>query len=78
MPVDNEKLRGIQYTATMALLILAFIFVPAVLVVSRPSGEMSLLAGIGCSAMCIGLARNSWMKHSKLSISSIADRGGSK
>ena len=75
MPVSNEKPTGTSYTATAALLILGFIFVPAVFIVSRPVGDMSLLAAIVCSAICIGLARNCWMTGSQLSISSIACRG---
>ena len=77
MLVANEKPTGTDYTATVALLILAFIFVPAVLVISRPVGDVSLLAAIGCSAICIGLARMNWMKSSQLSICSITDRGKS-
>ena len=78
MPVANEKSTGTSYTATAALLILTFIFVPAVLIVSRPVGDMSLLAAIVCSAICIGLARNSWITRSRLSICSIACRGGNR
>jgi uncharacterized membrane protein len=78
MPVANESPTGTSYTATAALLILAFIFVPAVLIVSRPVGDMSLLAAIVCSAICIGLARNGWMARSQLSIYSIACRGGNQ
>lgn len=78
MPVVNEKPTGTSYTATAALLILAFIVVPAVLIVSRPVGDMSVLAAIVCSAICIGLARNRWMTRSQLSICSIACRGGNQ
>jgi hypothetical protein len=75
MPVANEKPTGTNYTAAAALLILALIFIPAVLIVSRPFGDMSLFAAIGCSAICIALARNNWTKSSQLSIPSIADLG---
>ena len=78
MPVGNEEPTGTSYTATAALLILAFVFVPAVLIVSRPVGDMSLLAAMVCSAICIGLARSSWMTRSQLSICSIACRGGNQ
>jgi hypothetical protein len=74
MPGD-EKTTGINYTAVAALLILAFIFIPAVLIVSRPFRDVSLLAAIGCSVICVGLARSSWRKSSQLSIPSIAERG---
>jgi hypothetical protein len=71
MLVANEKPTGTNYTATAALLVLAFIFIPAVLIASRPFGDVSLSAAIGCSAICIGLARMNWKKSSQLSISSI-------
>ncbi len=74
-PVANQKPTGTNYTATAALLILAFIFIPAVLIVSRPFGDVSLAAAIGCSAICIGLARINWMKFSRLSMASIGQSG---
>lgn len=77
-PVATEKPTGTNYTATAALLILAFIFIPAVLIVSRPFGDVTLAAAIGCSLICIGLARRNWMKFSRLSIASITDRGTSQ
>lgn len=74
-----ERTTGSNYTATAALLIVAFIFIPAVLIVSRPFSDVSLAAAIGCSVICIGLARMNWMNHSRLSISSISDlRPGKK
>lgn len=69
----GEKTTGTNYTATAALLIVALIFIPAVLIVSRPFSDVSLGAAIGCIVVCIGLARRSWMKSSRLSISSISD-----
>jgi hypothetical protein len=71
----NGKPAGTSYTATAALLILAFIFIPAALIVSRPFGNFALAAAIACSVICIGLARMHWMKSSRLSIGSIVDRG---
>ena len=75
MLVANEKHTGTNYTATVALLIVAFIFIPAILIVSRPFGNVSLALAIACSVICIGLARMNWMKSSQLSISSIAGPG---
>ena len=73
----NEKPIGTSYTATVALLILGFIFIPAVLIVSHPFGYLSLSAAIACSVVCFALAWINWMKFSRLSISSITD-GSSK
>lgn len=75
MLVANENPSGTNYTATAALLIVAFIFIPAVLIVSRPFGDVSLAAAIACSAICVGLARINWMKFSRLSIASISRSG---
>jgi hypothetical protein len=74
----NEKPIGTSYTATAALLILAFIFIPALLIFSRPFGYLSLSAAIACSVICFALAAISWMKFSRLSISSITDGSGKK
>ncbi len=45
MVVANEKPTGTNYTATAALLILAFFFIPAVLIVSRPFGDVLSFGG---------------------------------
>jgi hypothetical protein len=67
-----QKSTGTQYTTTVALLILAFIFSPAVLIVSGPLGYMSVSLAVVCSAACIGLACVNWKKYSDLSVPSIA------
>ena len=73
MLVANEKPTGTNYTATAALLLLAFVFIPAILIASRPIGDFSFAAGIIGSVICVGLARRNWLRSSQLSISSIAD-----
>jgi hypothetical protein len=78
MFVANEKFTGTNYTATAAWLILAFIFIPAVLIASHPFSDVALAAAIACSLICIGLARMNWMNFSQLSIASITDRGAGK
>jgi len=77
MSVANERSTGTSYTATAALLIPAFIFIPAALIVSRPFGDAALAAAIACSLISVGLARMNWMKFSPFSVSSIAVRGTS-
>lgn len=74
----SQKPTGTSYTATAALLILAFIFIPAALFISRPFGDVALAAAIACSTICIGLARMNWMKFSRLSISSVAGSAGAR
>jgi hypothetical protein len=58
------------------LLTVAFIFIPAVLVVSRPFGYVSLSLAIACSALCATLAWVNRKKSSQLSIPSIAIQKG--
>lgn len=77
MLVSSDKPTGTTYTPTATLLIIAFVFIPAALIVSRPFGVVSLSAAVACSAICAGLARMSWTKFSRLSISSIAGQGTS-
>ncbi len=69
---SNQKSTGTRYTTTAGLLIMAFIFCPAVLVASRPVGYVSLTLAIACSALCVILAWVNWKKSSRLTIPSIA------
>lgn len=72
----QQKSTGTGYTATAALLAVAFIFVPALLIVSRPFGYFALSLAIGCSALCATLAWILWRKTSRRSILSIAIQKG--
>ena len=67
----QQKSTGTGYTTTVALLAVAFIFSPAVLMISRPIGYVSLSLAIACSAICLALAWANWKKSSQLSIPSI-------
>ena len=73
---SDQKSTGTRYTTTVALLVMAFIFIPAVLVASRPSGYVSLSLAIACSALCVVFAWANWKKSSQLAIPSIAIQGG--
>lgn len=72
----QQKSTGTSYTITVALLAVAFIFIPAVLVVSRPFGYVFLSLAIGCSALCVIVAWRLWKKWSQVSIPSIASQQG--
>jgi hypothetical protein len=63
----SQQSMGAGYTTTVALLTVAFIFIPAVLVVSRPFGYISLSLAIACSALCVTLAWINWKKSSQFS-----------
>ena len=68
----SHKATGTAYTTTVALLLVAFVFSPVVLVASRPFGYLSLSLAIASSALCVTLAWVSWKRSSQLSIPSIA------
>jgi small-conductance mechanosensitive channel len=70
-----QKSTGTRYTTTVALLTVAFIFSPAILVVLSPVGYVSLSLAIACSVLCVTLAWINWKKSSQLSIPSIAIQG---
>ena len=74
-----QKSTGTRYTMTVALLLVAFIFSPAVLIASRPFGYVSVLLALGCSALCVTLARVNWKRCSQVTIPSFeAPHAGSK
>ncbi len=73
---SDQKPTGTGYTTTVALLIMAFIFIPAVSVASRPVGYIFLSLAGACSALCVVLAWANWKKFAKLSIPSIAVQVG--
>jgi hypothetical protein len=72
---SQQKSTGTGYTTSVALLAVALIFSPAVLIASRPFGYVSLSVAIACSTVCLALAWINWKKSSQLSIPSIAVQG---
>jgi len=71
-----EKSTGTRYTTTFAFLVVAFVFSPAVLIISRPLGVVSVSLAIACSVVCILLAWVNWKRSSQVSIPSIASSDG--
>jgi len=67
----QQKPTGTTYTTTVALLSVAFVFIPAALAFSRPFGYLSLSVAIVCSALCLTFAWLNWKKSSQLTIDSI-------
>lgn len=78
MLIANEKYTGTSYTGTVMLLVMAFIFIPAILIASRPFGYLSISVAIVCSVICTALAWVNWKRSSRLCISSITDQGAKK
>ena len=63
------------YTATIAYLAVALIFIPAVLVASRPLAYSATSLAIGCSVACLALAWANWRKSASVArLSSAAQK----
>jgi hypothetical protein len=60
------------HTTTVAFLAVAFIFSPAILVISRPLGYVSISMAIACSVVCVALAWVNWKRSSPPSRPAIA------
>lgn len=71
----SQKQTGTNYTTTVALLILAIIFSPALWLVSGPMGYPSLILALTGSASCAALAWVNWKKSSELTMPSIENPG---
>jgi hypothetical protein len=72
---SQQKSTGTGYTKTVALLAVAFVFIPGLLLMSRPFGYVSLSLAVACSAICLVMARVNWKKSSQLSMPSIEIQG---
>jgi hypothetical protein len=68
------KSTGRDYTKTVALLVIAVIFIPALLLVSGSSGYLSFSLAISGAAICVAFAWVSWKRSSQLSVASIGTR----
>jgi hypothetical protein len=71
---EQKTYTGTSYTITAALLMLAFVFSPAILYVSRPFNFASVSTALLFSGLCVGLAWLNWRAHSELTIPSIVSR----
>lgn len=71
MLAPTQRSTGRRYTATVALLLLAFLVSPAYLLVVRPVGALQISLAALCSSLCIALAWFSWNRWSRLSISTV-------
>jgi hypothetical protein len=61
----QEKSASAKYTTTVALLVFAFIFSPAILLVSRPVGFGSIALAAAGSIACVAYAWINWRKNSE-------------
>ena len=72
MSNNQQKYAGTRYTIAAAMLIVAFVLSPALLLLSRPFGYFAPSVALACSAFCVTFAFISWKKYSELTIPSIA------
>ena len=70
----RQKRTETAYIATVTFLVIAFLFIPALMLVSRPLGYVSISLAIACGGVCVGLAWVNWKKSSQISIASLATR----
>ncbi|MBL8178728.1 MAG: hypothetical protein JNK48_28900 [Bryobacterales bacterium] len=70
---SHQKHTGTRYTMTAALLLVAFVFSPAIVLLSRPVGIVPASLAIACSVFCIALAWVNWKWYSELTVPSIED-----
>lgn len=68
---SHLKSTGRDFVATVALLAVAFVFSPVLLIASRPFGNWSIPLGIACSALTAAWAWVQWQRSSKLFVPSI-------
>jgi hypothetical protein len=75
MFASQQKSTGVGYTKTVALVAAAFIFIPGLMILSRPFGYLSLGLAIACSGICLVMARVNWKKSSQLTMPSLEIQG---
>jgi hypothetical protein len=68
---SQQKYAGTQYTMIVALLVVACVFSPALLLLSRPFGYVAASVALACSSFCVAFAFIHWKKYSELTIPSI-------
>lgn len=71
---SQQKSFGAQYTVTAALLIVAFVFCPLLLLAVWPLNVLSFALTLLCSTVCMSLACVSW-NYSKLSMTAVKKAG---
>jgi hypothetical protein len=67
----QQKSTGTSYTMTVALLLVALVFSPTVVVYTWPLGYLGVSLALACSVVCIGLAWLNWKRFAQLSILTI-------
>jgi hypothetical protein len=71
---SHQKSTGAQYTVTAALLIVAFVFCPLMLLLVWPLNVLSFALTLLCSTVCMSLACV-WWNYSKLTFTAVKKVG---
>ena len=74
--LDQQRFTGTDYTGTFAMLVIAFVFTPATLMVSGSFGLGSMSLSFAAAAFFSGLAWLNWRTYSTLTVSSILSAHG--
>jgi hypothetical protein len=72
----DSSLAEHDYTTTVALLAMAFVFIPALVVVSQPLSALLAAAAVGVSVLCAVLAWFHWKRSAKISVPAIGTKDG--
>jgi len=70
-PTSYQTYTGTDYNLTVALLVIALIFSPAMLLLSWPVDFLSAASAAALSTFCLGSAWVSWSRFSTLTIASV-------
>ncbi len=68
---SHQKPTGTDYTMTASLVVMAVVLSPAILILSRPFGYLSVLLALSCSVASIAFAWIHWKNYSQLTIPSM-------
>jgi hypothetical protein len=71
---SHLKPTGTQITPIAALLVVALIFVPILLITLRPIGFSSMLMAVSCSTLCLFFAPTYWKRYSQLPVPTLERR----
>jgi hypothetical protein len=71
-----QQSAGREYTATVALLAVAFIFIPALVAISQPLIVFYIWAAIVGFTLCVALAVIRWKRSAKVSIPAVPTHSG--
>jgi hypothetical protein len=71
---DSPNTAGTTQTTAIPWLVIAFIFIPAVLILSRSFGYLPLSVAIACSMTCLAVAWVNWRKYLRLTMRSVSVR----